>query len=754
MKTQIIIFLIVFAFIGNVFAMEVLINGVNQATITQGEDFVITINFSSGSSQAATSMWVDMNDNAVWEDNIDLIVPGEGGEIFDNSPEDENPEDGVYEITVSGEEDGPNGVSNLGLFYVAEDSGGLDDGYLWIDPIDSNYSVSGSVTPAAHNVIIMAATENETWMTTTDVSGNYQNFVDPAGEYMLMAFDPINVLGGMISITMYEEVLINGHLSGYDFEFIEGNSTINGYVLDQTGDPVINVTVSASQGGPSGIFNQTDEDGFYELSVIEGNWYVDVSDDDLFPDYMSADHEEIYIEEGATETVDFTVYSTDATITGTVYFDDIPASGYEVNAWNDEIGETEAYSIGNGTYSLSVSSEADALGGYCVNVDIWDVPGIYVEENYNNIISGSTNINFHIYTVTGGIEGQILNANTMQPAEDCWVSANDGTNWFNTGVDEDGYYQLPLPNGTYTVEANGEMYYQQIVEDVEVMDELVQLDFLLDPVQFDGALEGTIYEAGTTIPIENAEVSVGNATYYTNTITNENGYYHFDLPNGSYWVDAWHQNYYSYHNDEVIINYDIVQLDIELEPVVFDGSLEGYVYELDTTTPIPYANIQVGSATYSNNTQADMNGYYYFDLPNEIYSADCWMNGYFGEHIDNIEIANNAVIQDFYLEPDVEADDEEIEVVIGLGQNYPNPFNPTTKISFTTMSIENTELVIYNIKGQKVKTLINSVLENGDHLIIWDGNDQNNQPVSSGVYFYQLKIGNEIIDSKRMLLLK
>ena len=758
MKMQIIIFLIVFAFIGNLSAIEVLINGVDQATITQGEDFVITVNFSTGSSQAATSMWVDMNDNGIWEDNVDLIVPDETGEIIDNSPEDENPANGVFEITVLGEEDGPNRVSNLGLFYVAEDSGGFDDGYLWIDPISSDYSVSGSITPIAHNVIIMAASGDDMWMTTTDTSGNYQNFVDPTGEYTLMAFDPINILGGMLSITMYENVLINGHLTGYDFEFIEGNSTINGHVLDENGEPVINVSVSASQGGPSGIFDSTDEDGYYELSVIEGNWYVGVSEDDIFPDYMSTNHEEIYVDEGATETVDFMVYSTDAVITGTVYLDDIPAPGYTIYARNDEIGGSVTSSVGNGTYSLPVASEADVLGGYNINVDLWNIPGVYVEENYNNIVSGSTNINFHLYTVSGGIEGEVLDATTMQPAEDCWINVNDGTNWFSTGVDDEGYYQLSLPNGTYQVEANGNMYYQQIIDDVVILDEMLQMDFLLVPVEFDGALEGFVYEAGTTIPIENVYVSVASTTYYTNTETDENGYYYLDLPNDSYTVDAWHYNYYSYHNEDVVIDYDVVQLDIELDPVSFDGSLEGYVYELDTIIPIQYANIYLSSATYWAYTQTDINGYYYFDLPNEIYGADCWMDSYIGQHVNDIEIADNAVVQDFYLEPEVEAEDNEIEAVISLGQNYPNPFNPTTTISFSVIQTSSFVILdIYNIKGQKVKQLVSNSanqLSAGQHSVVWNGTDDSGKPVSSGVYFYQLKLDNEIIDSRKMLLLK
>ncbi len=91
--------------------------------------------------------------------------------------------------------------------------------------------------------------------------------------------------------------------------------------------------------------------------------------------------------------------------------------------------------------------------------------------------------------------------------------------------------------------------------------------------------------------------------------------------------------------------------------------------------------------------------------------------------------------------------------------NYPNPFNPSTTISFslTTEFTENTELIIYNIKGQKIKTFDvilspESSLKKGS--VTWNGTDENDQPVSSGIYFYKLKSGNIFSETKRMLLLK
>ena len=90
-----------------------------------------------------------------------------------------------------------------------------------------------------------------------------------------------------------------------------------------------------------------------------------------------------------------------------------------------------------------------------------------------------------------------------------------------------------------------------------------------------------------------------------------------------------------------------------------------------------------------------------------------------------------------------------------LSQNYPNPFNPTTTISFSTAeSTENAELAIYNLKGQKVKSLINHNMEAGQHSVVWNGTDENNQHVGSGIYFYRLKTGKDFSETKRMLLLK
>ncbi|MDP8202845.1 MAG: T9SS type A sorting domain-containing protein, partial [Candidatus Tenebribacter burtonii] len=88
-----------------------------------------------------------------------------------------------------------------------------------------------------------------------------------------------------------------------------------------------------------------------------------------------------------------------------------------------------------------------------------------------------------------------------------------------------------------------------------------------------------------------------------------------------------------------------------------------------------------------------------------------------------------------------------------LGQNYPNPFNPETTISYNMVEEGNVLIEVFNVRGQKVKTLIDEHMIIGDHTLVWKGMNDNNQKVSSGIYFYKMKSGN-YSSTKKMILLK
>ena len=89
-----------------------------------------------------------------------------------------------------------------------------------------------------------------------------------------------------------------------------------------------------------------------------------------------------------------------------------------------------------------------------------------------------------------------------------------------------------------------------------------------------------------------------------------------------------------------------------------------------------------------------------------------------------------------------------------LFPNYPNPFNPSTTILFsTTENTGNTEIIIYNIKGQIVKTLLKNSCESGNRSVVWNGDDESGKKVCSGIYFYKLKTG-KYSKTRKMLLLR
>ncbi|MEE9443800.1 MAG: FlgD immunoglobulin-like domain containing protein [candidate division Zixibacteria bacterium] len=88
-----------------------------------------------------------------------------------------------------------------------------------------------------------------------------------------------------------------------------------------------------------------------------------------------------------------------------------------------------------------------------------------------------------------------------------------------------------------------------------------------------------------------------------------------------------------------------------------------------------------------------------------------------------------------------------------LKQNYPNPFNPTTTIQFSIPEAEDVLLEVYNINGQRVKTLVDKYFSAGQHSVTWDATNSNGEKVASGIYLYRLTAG-EITTSKKMSLLK
>ncbi|OGU74222.1 MAG: hypothetical protein A2V93_07965 [Ignavibacteria bacterium RBG_16_34_14] len=108
----------------------------------------------------------------------------------------------------------------------------------------------------------------------------------------------------------------------------------------------------------------------------------------------------------------------------------------------------------------------------------------------------------------------------------------------------------------------------------------------------------------------------------------------------------------------------------------------------------------------------------------------------------------------FYLGSTTAVEDEEIFVVkdFNLLQNFPNPFNPLTKIAYQIPEVSNVKIKVYDLLGREIKTLVDEYETIGKYSVYWDGKDNQNIDVSSGVYFYRLESSDKIITRKMMLL--
>jgi hypothetical protein len=88
-----------------------------------------------------------------------------------------------------------------------------------------------------------------------------------------------------------------------------------------------------------------------------------------------------------------------------------------------------------------------------------------------------------------------------------------------------------------------------------------------------------------------------------------------------------------------------------------------------------------------------------------------------------------------------------------LSQNYPNPFNPATTIEYDLPRGCRVTIEVYNLLGQKVRTLIDRDESAGSHSITWDGTVANGRPAATSVYLYRFQAG-DYVETKKMLLLK
>ena len=186
-----------------------------------------------------------------------------------------------------------------------------------------------------------------------------------------------------------------------------------------------------------------------------------------------------------------------------------------------------------------------------------------------------------------------------------------------------------------------------------------------------------------------------------------------------------------------------------IENSIFWGDLSDLGYEIFSFPDTPY--------TYCCNIQSGWPGDGNIDADPEFINPD---NGNYFIHASSpCAPANNSCniligAFDVAMELTNINDDNEIHPhQYCLGQNYPNPFNPSTVIEYHIPARAHVDLVVYNLLGRKVKTLVNEVQDAGSHSIVWNGIDTKGVEVATGVYLYRITV-EDYVNSRKMLLVK
>ncbi len=186
------------------------------------------------------------------------------------------------------------------------------------------------------------------------------------------------------------------------------------------------------------------------------------------------------------------------------------------------------------------------------------------------------------------------------------------------------------------------------------------------------------------------------------------------------------------------------------------GKLTGIIRDSESDEPIPYCLIKIDNEA-GNFEFSDSLGYYEFNLPAGTYDLYADRMFYEDQIVENVTIDFEEELNvDFTMNRITDNVANQVEDVPFFklnAKNYPNPFNPTTTIYFQLPADGKVNISVFNIKGQKVKTLTNEFMKAGNHSVVWNGTDKNGNTVSSGVFFYKIETFN-VTSLKKMVLIK
>lgn len=194
-------------------------------------------------------------------------------------------------------------------------------------------------------------------------------------------------------------------------------------------------------------------------------------------------------------------------------------------------------------------------------------------------------------------------------------------------------------------------------------------------------------------------------------------------------------------------------------------------YDLNTCLPLYHTNIKYLIPSWIvdiNGSPAVLAGNQIIDIKtgNIVYS---WANGgnvefaYINPSDNSVRVLVNTLVNNinsysvyslgtYSSQSGVSVNTSTLPKRLSVAQNYPNPFNPSTIIQYSIPVQSHVTVQIFNIKGQFVRSLVNENKPSGSYNIQWDGNSDSGRKVSSGIYFYSVKSGDQELTRKMVMV--
>ncbi|MCD4651713.1 MAG: carboxypeptidase regulatory-like domain-containing protein [Candidatus Cloacimonetes bacterium] len=414
-------------------------------------------------------------------------------------------------------------------------------------------------------------------------------------------------------------------------------------------------------------------------------------------------------------------------------------------------------------------------------------PGTYTVTaslaNYNTVSQPNVVVVLDLLTQVDFVLGQgamlsgTVSDNAGAPVDAATVSI-DGTTE-TTVTNAQGYYQLvQLTPDTYSVTAEKIGYETQTIDNVVlVQDQTTTLDFTI--IEFAQVTVDVTVDYGTA---DGAIVTFTNevgTNVYSGTIASGTILLDDILP-GTYTLDVTKPMYTPHQETGIAITSGVmtpfsVMLNEEHLPPVNLAMSEAFMFTWDAPGRMFQTQAQADPATQAgvNDKETEQQ-----ETTRDLLSYYVFLDGVF--EAQTIEVEYQFAVTDFvhnqpctlsvkaaydggdsdlvylewtYIDPQGNNNSDVSPLVTALGSNIPNPFNPETAIHYTMNQSGHVVIEIYNAKGQRVNTLVNAVMDAGNHSVVWNGKDANGKSVKSGVFFYRMKTGR-YTSTKKMILLK